>query len=467
MKPGYSRREFLRLGTGTLASASLLSSLAGVRTAVAGTASTSGYKALVCVYLVGGLDAFNVFVPITPAGYSIYAASRGAIGLASSSLLPLTGTGSTAATASDGYQYGIHPSCPELQALFNSGNLAVLANVGTLVAPVTPAQIQAGSANLPPQLFSHLDQQVQWQTSIPNSESRYGWAGRVADYYLTQGYDPSLALGIDIGGANYLLQGQNTNMYALGTSGAPVLDDTTNTSYRSGLRAQAAQQLLTIGAGSSNLMISQYSALQQRAAAKVGIVNGALSSAGDLTTQFPAYADDSNLGAQLHEVARVIKAQSQIGDARQIFYVEMNGFDTHNTELTTLSQLLPILSKNLSAFWTAMGEIGQTANVTLFTATDFGRTLGTNGDGADHAWGNHAMILGGAVQGGQYYGQMPNLTISGPNDYGEGLGQMVPTTATDQYFATLAAWFGVPSASLATIFPNLPNFSAPTLGFLG
>jgi uncharacterized protein (DUF1501 family) len=467
MKSGCSRREFLRVSTGTLVSSALLSSMAGWRQALAATADTSGYKALVCVYLYGGNDGFNWFVPLTQAGYSVYAASRGNLALPSSSPLPLQGTSSTAATASDGYQYGIHPGCPELQALFNSGNLAVLCNVGTLVAPATPAQIKAGSVPIPPQLFSHLDQQVQWQTSIANSPARYGWAGRVADLYAAQGYNPRLAMNIDVGGANYLQQGQQTNMYVLGTGGAPVLDDTSNTGYRNGLRAQAAAALLSLGASNSNLMISQYAAIQQRAAAKVSVVNGAMSSAGDLTTQFPGYPGDTNLGAQLHEVARVIKAQTQIGDGRQIFFVSMNGFDTHYNELNTQGQLLPILSKNLSTFWAAMREIGMTSNVTLFTVTDFGRTLGSNGSGADHAWGNHHVVLGGAVKGGQYYGQMPNLQIGGPNDFGAGLGQMVPTTSTDQHAATLAAWFGVPASSLSTIFPNLGNFPAATLGFLG
>jgi uncharacterized protein (DUF1501 family) len=420
------------------------------------------------VYLYGGNDGFNWIVPVTQAGYQTYATSRGGVALAQASLLPLTGpSATTPATASDGYQYGIHPGCPELQALFNSGNLAVLNNIGTLVAPATPAQIKSGAVPVPPELFSHLDQQVQWQTSIPNSPTHNGWAGRIADLYSSQGYSPKLAMNIDVGGANYLQQGQQTNMYVLGTSGAPVLDDTTNTSWRNGLRAQVASQLLSIGANSSNLMVSEYAAIQQRAASKVGVVNNALAAAGDLTTQFPAFPGDTNLGAQLHEVARVIKAQSQIGDSRQIFFVAMNGFDTHTDLISTQAQLLPILSKNLSTFYAAMGEIGMTNNVTLFTMSDFGRTLASNGSGTDHAWGSHAVVLGGAVKGGQHYGQMPNLAISGPNDFGFGLGQMVPTTATDQYFATLAAWFGVPAASLATVFPNLGNFAAPSLGFLG
>jgi uncharacterized protein (DUF1501 family) len=467
MKSGYSRRGFLRLSSGALVSSSLVSSLGIWEKALAASADTSGYKALVCIYLYGGNDGFNWIVPATQAGYQIYSTSRSNVALAQSALLPLNGPGSTPATASDGYQYGIHPGCPELQTMFNNGKLAVLGNVGTLISPTTQAQITANTANLPPQLFSHIDQQEQWQTSIPNSQATYGWAGRVADLYSSQGYSPKLAMNIDVGGANYLQQGQDTNMYVLGTSGAPVLDDTTNTQYRNGARAQAASQLLTIGASNTNLMVNQYAAIQQRAAAKVTIVNSALAAAGTLQTQFPSYPGDTNMGAQLHEVALTIKAQTQIGDSRQIFFVGMNGFDTHTALIATQAQLLPILSKNISTFYAAMGEIGQQNNVTIFTMSEFGRTLTSNSDGTDHAWGSHHVIAGGAVKGGVFYGQMPNLTIGGPNDYGAGLGQMVPTTATDQYFATLAAWFGVPAASLTTVFPNLPNFSSSNLGFLG
>lgn len=472
MRSRVSRRDFLRLGTGTLASSAVLSSMVGWHRVLAATpADTSGYKALVCLYLVGGNDGFNWLVPLTQAGYSAYAAARGNLALAQSDVLPLVGPSAsgTAALASDGYQYGIHPGCPEMKTLFDSGNLAVLGNVGTLIAPTTPAQIQANSVSLPPQLFSHIDQLTQWQTSYAGSAERYGWAGRVADLYAAQGYTPQLAMNIDIGGANYLQQGAQTNMYVLGTSGAPVLDDTSNTGYRSGLRAQTAQQLLSLAASDSNLLVQQYAAIQQRAAAKVSIVNQALSAAGDLTTPFPAYSGDSGLGDQLHEVARVIKAQSAIGDSRQIFFVMLNGFDTHNNQLNIQAQLLPIVSKNLSTFWAAMTELSMTSQVTLFTATEFGRTLSSNGDGTDHAWGNHHVILGGAVQGGQYYGSMPSLVIGGANDFGAGLGQMVPTTSTDQYAATLAAWFGVPTSSLTTLFPNLSNFPSTslTLPFLG
>jgi uncharacterized protein (DUF1501 family) len=455
------RRDFLRLSTGTLVSSAVLSALGGWERTFAGTADTTGYKALVCLFMTGGNDGFNWIVPQTAAAHSVYATSRSNLALDPTTLLNLTGT------AGDGNVYGMHPSCPELQALFNTGKAAVLCNVGTLVQPTTPAQARSGSVAIPPQLFSHIDQAVQWQTSIPNSPKRYGWAGRVADLYASQGVTAQLAMNIDIGGSNYLQVGQSTNPYALGTNGASIMDDTSNGSYRSGLRASTASALLSQAGNDSNLMIQQYARVQVNAAQKVVMVNSAYSAVGDLTTTFPTLDQDNQLGLQLHQVARMIKARSQIGDARQIFFVNIGGFDTHQTQLTAQAQLLKIISENINAFWTAMGELGTQSNVTLFTASDFGRTLGSNGSGADHAWGNHHLIVGGAVQGGQYYGTMPSLQIGGPDDFGPAVGQIVPTTSTDQYAATLAKWFGVAAADLPTVFPNLSNFATPTLAFMG
>lgn len=459
MKSDFSRRDFLRLSAQTAMSAAVASTLGIYQRAAAASADTSGYKALVCLYLTGGNDGFNTFVPLTPAGYSLYAKTRTNLALDPTSLLPLNGA------ASDGYTYGMHSSAPELQALFNSGKAAILSNVGTLVQPMTPAQVQAGVLPMPPQLFSHGDQATQWQTSIPNSPHKYGWAGRLADMYVAQGFNPNLSLNIQVGGPNYWQLGTATNAYALGTSGAPILDDTTN-NYRNGLRAKAASALLSQASNDSNLMVKQFSAIQNSAASKVNYVNNAYSIAGDVTTPFPAYEQDSDLGAQFHSVARMIKARSQIGDARQMFFVNAGGFDTHQNQLSTQSMLLRIISRNVQSFWNAMGEIGMQNNVTLFTASDFGRSLGSNGSGADHAWGNHHLILGGAVKGGKYYGKMPTLKIGGPDDISPNSGQLIPTTSTDQYAATLAAWFGVGASDLGTLFPNLSNFSTPTLGFI-
>ncbi len=457
MRKDLSRRDFLQMSAGALATSSVFT-LAGTRESRSAT-GPSGYRALVCLMLNGGNDGHNLIVPLTGSAYSTYAAGRGDLALSSSSVLPLNGT------AGNGVTYGIHPSCPELRALFNSGKAAVVANVGPLVQPTTLAQAKAGSIPLPPQLFSHYNQSTEWQTAYPQSLQQYGWGGRVADLFVSKGMAANLSFNIAVGGASTWQQGQLTNPYTLGTSGAPSLNAAGNSFYRNGLRQQATQALLTQAASDPNLLVSTASSIFQNAASKVTLVNNALSAVGDLTTVFPAaQSNDWGLSQQLHEVARVIKAQSQIGDTRQLFFVQIGGFDTHSGQLATQSTLLGYVSQYVNAFWNAMGEIGMQNNVTLFTMSDFGRTLTSNGNGADHGWGNHHLVLGGAVVGG-YYGTMPDLTLGGANDMGQG--RLLPTTSADQYAATLAAWFGVGSADLGTVFPNLANFPVTNLGFLG
>lgn len=452
---GYTRRGFVALGAKAAASAVMLSVSGGARRA---EAATSGYKALVCLYLAGGNNGFNMVVPTSTTAYGTYARSRGNLALPAASLLPLSGT------ASDGYGYGLHPSCPELRSLFEAGHLAIMANVGTLVQPTTVVEARAASVPLPLQLYSHLDQQTAWMTSIPDQLTRTGWAGRVADYFVDRGYTPGLAVNVSVGGANYWQEGRTAIPYALGIGGAPLQTVTNDTFYRGGRRAETARALIAQAADSRHLMIAEYADILINAQRKVGLVNEAIADAGDVPVSFPSFVNDDGLGAQLLQVARCINAHARIGDTRQIFFVELGGFDTHNAELATQADRLKIVSRNLYAFWRALDAIGLRDAVTLFTASDFGRSLGSNGDGSDHAWGNHHLVMGGAVRGG-YHGTMPNLAVGGPDDVGAG--RILPTTSTDQYAATLAKWFGVDGASLDTVFPNLRRFAEPTLGFLG
>ncbi len=458
MNKNISRREFLNLSAGAAASTGLVATFGGMQRALAATSDLSGYKALVCVFLVGGNSSFNWIVPSSSSAYATYKSSRGNLALAQGTLLSLNGT------AGDGNTYGMHPSCPELRALFNKGAAAIIGNVGTLVKPTTAAQARANAVALPPQLFSHIDQQTLWQTSIANSMENYGWAGRVADLFASQGKVANLARNINVGGANYWQEGRETIPYVLGENGAPVLQTTSNGGYRNGSRRQAALAILNQAFSHGNPLVREYASIQRNAEDKVSLVNSAFAAAGDVNVEFPAMPGDSNLGAQLRQVARMIKARAKIGDSRQIFFVSMNGFDTHNGELETQKGLLQILSKNLNTFWNALGEMGMQNNVTTFTASDFGRSLNSNGDGSDHGWGGHAFVLGGAVVGGRIYGKMPSLAINGPDDYGSG--RVVPTTSTDQYAATLSRWFGVNDADLDVVFPNLRNFPARDLGFL-
>lgn len=458
MKKPLSRRDFVKLSAGSLATYGMLGRGAAGQ-ALAAPVDTSGYKAIVCLFLFGGNNSFNMVVPTSASGYADYLKARSNLALANNSLLPLNGT------ASDGNSYGLHPSCPEIQKLFNAGHAAVISNVGTLVKPVTVAQAQSGAYPLPSQLFSHVDQETSWMTCVADSVERYGWAGRVGDLMASQGIEPNLAYNITVGWDNYWQAGRDTIPYTLGQTGAPTLDVASYKGWRNGARFNAANDLLSQAQNDPNLMIQTYAQIQNNAAAKVTLVNNAMTAAGDLNTTFPTFNGDSGIGAQLHEVARAIKAHSQIGDMRQTFFVSLPGWDTHNKELDTQKFLYSVLSQNLNAFWNAMNELGLQNNVTLFTASDFGRSLGSNGDGSDHAWGGHSLVMGGAVQGGKYYGSMPSLVIGGANDFSNG--RLIPTTSTDQYAATLARWFGVADSDLNTVFPNLKNFASRNLGFMG
>jgi uncharacterized protein (DUF1501 family) len=457
MKPNFSRRQFMQLGAG----AALASSLLPLgRFGSARAASATGYKALVCLMLNGGNDGHNWLVPLSTSAYNVYAQGRQSLALAQNSLLPLNGA------AANGVTYGLHASCPDLQALFNAGNAAFVSNVGPLIRPTTIAQARADSSPLPPQLFSHFDQLNEWQTGVPQSMTSLGWGGRIADLFLSQGLTTNLAFNIAVGGSSTWQQGQTTIPYTLGVNGAPKLSVDGSPWFRNNLRAQATHDLITQGASDPNLMVGTYAGIYQNAAAKVTLVNNALTAAGDFTTVFPAaQSQDWGLSQQLHEVARVIKAQAQIGDSRQLFFVQLGGFDTHSGQLATQSMLLSYISQYVNAFYKAMVEIGMQNAVTLFTMSEFGRTLSSNGSGADHGWGNHHLVVGGGVLGGKYYGTMPDLTIGGANDVGQG--RLLPSTSADQFAATMASWLGVADTDLNSIFSNLPNFTVRNLGLFG
>jgi uncharacterized protein (DUF1501 family) len=458
MKPDISRRRFLQLGAGAVAASSVLT-LSGIDRATAST-GLSGYKALVCLYLGGGNDGNNWVVPMSESTYRLYATGRSGLALPQSALLPLN------ETAANGVNYGLHPSCGEIQALFNAGHAAFVCNVGPLIQPTTAAQARSESKQLPPQLFSHLNQSTEWQTGVPQALTPYGWGGKIADLFVSQGLDANLAFNICMSRSNTWQQGQVTNPYTLGLASPPSLNATNGDTYRKGLRQQATLALLGQGAGDPNLLVGAASNIFQSASAKAAFLGKALASAGDLSTIFPpAHSADWGLSQQLHQVARLIKAQSQIGDSRQMFFVEMGGFDTHADQLTTQAPLLSYVSQYVNAFWNGMTELGMQNDVTLFTMSDFGRTLTSNGSGADHGWGNHHLVIGGAVAGGKLYGTMPSLVVGGADDVGQG--RFVPSTSADQYAATLAKWFGVADSNLNSIFSNLPNFPKRDLGFLG
>jgi uncharacterized protein (DUF1501 family) len=474
-----SRRDFIRqaacaaLGTAALTSA--IRDLRFMNAAVA-QSNVADYKALVCVFLQGGNDSNNLILPTIQAEYDNYAAIRTPVlAIPQSAILPIS------SLTSDGHDYGLHPSCPELQTLFGEGKMAVLFNAGTLVYPLTRSQYKSGALMKPPQLFSHADQVTQWQTSIPDRAPLTGWGGRCADLIAAVQPGAPISLSVTLAGANTFEVGNNISQYSVSTSGAVSLSGV------SGARLQALTSVL--GLTNQNLQVQAYSGVAKHSIDSASILNNAIaatSPANYWTVPFPTTitpptggnAFTSSLSPQLKMVARLIEAGHRVvasggfGMKRQIFFCGVGGYDLHtnqtpgpgSTTIGSHANLLAELSQSLLAFQRAMEQLGLSNNVTAFTASDFGRTFPSNGQGSDHGWGSHHLILGSAVKGQRTYGTFPTLAVNGPDD--TSTGRWIPTTSIDQYFATLATWFGVDNSNLATVFPNVGRFATPNLGFV-
>jgi uncharacterized protein (DUF1501 family) len=484
-----TRRGFIRqaacaaLGTGALSAA--IGDLRFINSAVAQSA-INDYKALVCIFLSGGNDSNNLIIPTIQAEYDDYAAIRSDV-LA----IPISGAPSNNLTIplsplnSDGHNYGLHPACPELATLFGEGKLAVLFNTGTLVFPMTRAQYRAGILKRPPQLFSHSDQVTQWQTSVPDRPPLTGWGGRCADLLTAVQPGAPISLSVTVAGANTFEVGNIVSQYSVTTSGA------INLSSVSGARLQALTNILALPY--PNLQVQAYADVGEHAIQTGGLLNAAIAATSPnppanwiWTVPFPTTVTSptggnpfgSGLASQLRMIARLIEAGNRsvadggFGMKRQIFFCQVGGYDTHSgqtpgTGQTTVgshANLLAELSQGMHAFQRAMEQLGLSNNVTTFTGSDFGRTFPCNGDGTDHGWGGHHLIMGGAVNGRRTYGTFPTLAVNGPDD--TDTGRWIPTTAIDQYFATLATWFGVDNSNLSTVFPNLSRFPTANLGFV-
>jgi uncharacterized protein (DUF1501 family) len=461
-----TRRKFLGQCCAAVGTTGLLSALSQLRVigAVAAdglgrqraTALPTDFKALVCLYLQGGNDATNMLIPSDNASYAAYSKSRIEVAVAQSGLLPISPK-----KYSDGRSWAMHGSVPGLRDLFASGNLAVLANVGTLVRPVTLADYNAGR-NVPPQLFSHADQTIQWQSSIPDKPFDTGWGGRLADLLDAQNTNNQLSMSITLNGINSFQRGNNVLQFSLGSGGVPNMlvgpDDPAAVIVR--IEEQNARSKV-FAASFGNIHAAAHAAVSKKAIDDQALINSVLATAPTLATAFPG----TNTAASLKMVARLISVAPSLGLKRQIFFVQLPGFDLHDGQVAGHGPLLAELSGAMKAFYDSTVELGIANQVTTFTASDFGRTYVSNYGGTDHGWGNHQFIMGGAVQGGDIYGQMMSLAVGGNDDTGRG--RWIPTTSVDEYSATLATWFGVSAGNLSTVLPNIGRFAKPNLGFLG
>lgn len=465
-----TRRDFLRRSACALGSMALASTIEnfGIVQALTPQAATD-YKALVCVFLNGGNDGNNMFVSLDQ--YNLYATARDAaqLSIPQANLLPVSPV--------SGGSYGFHPSMPDMQTLFNQGKLAVLCNNGPLVEPLTRTTYQNGSGKKPLQLFSHSDQVGLFQTSIANSVSQTGWGGRLAD--KTSGLNASATFpsNISIAGINLFLTGVDTRQLAVADSNTSLA----NVLVLSNAPGASAADITSRLASFNELRTFDSNFKLTRAASDIRSssiqTDSALSNVNPvLTTPFPN--PSTSISRQLLQVARLIKASTDpmaaINMKRQIFFVQIGGFDTHSQQLGGQATLLQQVSQAINAFFAATVELGLSDKITLFTMSDFGRTLQPAGSGAaavgsDHAWGNNHLIVGGAVLGHTLYGTYPNLTLGGPDDTDGGSsprGRWIPTTSVEQYAATLATWYGLSAADLTAVFPLIGRFSTPNLGFM-
>jgi len=452
-----SRRAFLRQ-LGALSALGLASRLDLIRFAAEASAQTQpDYKALVCVFLFGGNDGNNTVIPLDAAGYGQYAAIRPAtsgINLPQASLLPIQPNDSAS-------PFGLHPSLPDLQTLFNQNRMAILANVGTLLQPTTQAQYAAGLRPL--SLYSHADQQAQWQSAVSSAASGTGWGGRIADKVAPMNAASGFPVVTSLDGAVLFTSGASAIPLSIPATGSFALSGYSGSTAASA-RMNAVRQLLAQASG--NALVVGASDIGTQALDLSATVNPILANAN--STIAPLFVNlKTSTANQLYQVAKLIEARAATGAARQIFFVQLGSFDTHGDQLNRQQNLFEELSPALKAFYDATVALGVASQVTTFTLSDFGRTLQpASGGGTDHAWGSHHFIIGGAVQGGKIYGRYPQLALGGPDD-AEKEGRWLPSCSVDQYGATLARWFGVATTDLDSVFSNLASFSTTDLGFMG
>ena len=459
MTTDASRRAFLQRSSMLAmagAAAPWALNLAAMSEAAAATATD--YKALVCVFLYGGNDYGNTLVPYDDARYALYQGMRPTLAYTQAQLAATVLSPGVALAG--GLQYAIAPELAPLLPIFNAGKMGVMLNVGTLVQPTTKAQYTSGATPLPPRLFSHNDQQSVWQSSSPEGATS-GWGGRMGDLFES-GNGNAVFTCVNVSGNAVYLSGKTATQYQVSTNGPVALNGAAKPLFGSTACSTALQNLVT--AASANVFENEYTRITARSLSAGGTLTAALAGGPTINTPFPA-PGTNGLADQLKLVARMISTADAVAAKRQVFFVSMGGFDTHDGLATIHPGLLTSVAQALSAFYAATVELGVADQVTTFTASDFGRTLTAN-DGSDHGWGSMHFMLGGAVNGGRYYGTPPVVANDGPDDVGQG--RLLPSTSVDQYAATMGKWLGISDTDLLAVLPNLGHWDASqrNLGFV-
>ncbi len=463
MKHKFNRRNFLRTtGLVSLGLTSPLTSFFKLNALKASTLNNSSrdraYKALVCLYLGGGNDSFNMLIPRGSAEYSEYAVTRSNLAIPQSDIIPvdvLNGNGKT---------FGLHPSLPDVANIFNNNHLAFINNTGTLIQPTTKEEFNNNSVPLPLGLFSHADQTQQWQTASPGQRTAIGWGGKIADLMNSVNGNPNISMNISLSGTNVFQYGNSNVEFSIDREGGA--DNIYGYGDGWGVNVGRTQ-------GIDLLMNRQYSDIYQKS--YMDVLKGAHQGSQQFSEAL-ANVPEFNTGFEVDEVsqslsmiAKVIAARDDLGAQRQIFFIDYGGWDHHDELLNNQQEMLTYVNDALKSFAEVLNELDVFDQVTTFTMSDFSRTLTSNGNGTDHAWGGNAMVMGGAVNGKKFYGEYPSLELGNNIELGDGV--MLPTTANDLYFAELALWFGITPSELATVFPNIANFydvnsGVMPLGFL-
>lgn len=476
-----TRRKFFgQASCAAVSSIPVLNTLLNLRLAsnlAAVTAPASGeYRALVCLFLSGGNDSFNMLVPREASAYATYQASRSNLALTPAQLIDIHPLPLSQPT------FAVHGGMPEVASLFDSGNAAFVANVGTLVEPVSNrTQVINNSKKLPLGLYSHSDQIEQWQTSVPNSRSGIGWAGRMADLIQSVNSNQNVPMNISLDGSNVWQTGNTVAEYAITPGNASEPGGAIGlTSYNFAWKQNNEIQN-NLGAAVDSQLAQQYSNLlaqtfNTRKKQAIDAYHDFSTATATLPSNYYSAFPATPLGWRMRMIARSIRGRAAYGAVRQTFFLQLGGWDHHSGVIDNQAAMLPQVSAAIGAFYNEMVAIGMQNNVTLFTASDFGRTLTSNSQGSDHAWGGNQLIVGGSVLGKKIYGQYPNLAVNPDvgaevNPLDTGRGRFIPTTSCDQFFAELALWLGVSPTDLPIILPNIGNFyspspSTPPLGFM-
>lgn len=451
------RRDFIKLGTATMYGAGLalganpLSALA--QAASGGFQQHDDYRALVCIYLSGGSDGFNLLVPTDQAEFNEYQHSRQHLTPDQYGLLPLRANNGNIPNC------GLNQHAVALEPLYNEGRLAFISNVGILIEPTTKEQYENKTVASPPQLFSHNDQEIQWQQLQGQLTSQNGW-GALAAQHLNMQQQHDYLTSVTLAGSNHWQSSESQRPFGIEAEGVVQYQGMSNPQSKwQDARRDAFNTALK--QSHSHVLTQAYAELQQRAAGISAELGAAIATSRVFSTEKPA---ENSLADSLKMVARLISLQSQLGMSRQIFYVDMKGWDVHDSQARELPDLYSTLAEGMAYFQSCMDEIDQSDNVTAFTASDFGRSLTGNGDGTDHGWGNHHMVMGGAVAGADIYGNIPRLSVEGPDAVRNG--RVVPSLSATQYASTLLRWIGLEDDALDQVLPTLKNFQQRDLGFL-